>query len=360
MNNKFIPDETVNKLLISSTSRFVGQYESEATLFTHAWAFKSYHSSIASLEEYPSSRNAFIFGFLTEPVEKKAGIIVPDYSYFGRVICAYLSVYYGKRFDSHGLLESNGMFLLPNLQEYNNLCNIKLPIYSSMVRKSFPIPLNLTNFSYIEKLLLDGTINDRLKHTFSTCCKFYLQALQNLENDTELAYINLVTAGEVLSNYYDFNKDEMLDSDLIAYLDQIERSLENGQKISNIFSSRLRSIKKRFVKTICQLVNDDFFDGYEAQDNFGIFRKETFEENIKAAYDLRSKYIHTGVDFGQWVTPFRGSNDVQYGKPVIEDQELSKILFFAPTFMGLERTIRYVLLNFLSINYMKIDTTAKS
>jgi hypothetical protein len=40
------------------------------------------------------------------------------------------------------------------------------------------------------------------------------------------------------------------------------------------------------------------------------------------------------------------NNEVQTGKPVVNDRELSKILEHAPTLVGLERVVRYCLYQF--------------
>jgi len=68
-----------------------------------------------------------------------------------------------------------------------------------------------------------------------------------------------------------------------------------------------------------------------------------------AAYDLRSKYVHTGQPFGSWVRP-RGQTieEVQVGRPVVTSADLAKTLADAPTLVGLERVLRYALLRFAS------------
>ena len=39
MTSKYLPDETINSVLLSSTSRFVGSIENDSILLTHAWDF---------------------------------------------------------------------------------------------------------------------------------------------------------------------------------------------------------------------------------------------------------------------------------------------------------------------------------
>lgn len=53
------------------------------------------------------------------------------------------------------------------------------------------------------------------------------------------------------------------------------------------------------------------------------------------------------MNFGGWVAPRGKDNaEVQSGKPIVEDKEYGRILEWAPTYVGLERTIRYGLLRF--------------
>lgn len=62
------PDETVQKILLSSTSRFVGEYESETLLITHAWQQGVNIST--GMQENPYCRNYYVAVFKTPPIEK--------------------------------------------------------------------------------------------------------------------------------------------------------------------------------------------------------------------------------------------------------------------------------------------------
>ena len=72
-------------------------------------------------------------------------------------------------------------------------------------------------------------------------------------------------------------------------------------------------------------------------------------KSMASAYDLRSRYVHTGVPFGSWISLAMSgdNNEIQVGAPIVkEDKELGKLIGHAPTFVGLERVTRYVLLRF--------------
>lgn len=71
-----------------------------------------------------------------------------------------------------------------------------------------------------------------------------MQALTSAETNTEVAYLHLITAGELISSFFEFEKEEILDHVAIADLQVIKENIENGIEIADRFSSRLTVIKK--------------------------------------------------------------------------------------------------------------------
>ena len=348
-NNKLKPDETVQKILISTTSRMVSEYKNKGIVITHAWP--SVYDSFATFRmfETPLSRSGFIIAFETPPVEKRPGIAIPNYAPTGESICAYLSVLFGKRFDCHGLVEANGHYQIPDLTAYSRICDPELPFNSHEPRNCFPIPLEINQVSLIEKVLFaDSEIDQELLQRLEAICKFYMRALQNVEHNPEVAYLHLITAGEMLSSFFQYSKEEMLDKETLEYLNIIRSEIEEGDKIAKKISDRFTSVKKAFVKSLCSLLDDSFYTASESEKNFVPFVPENIEKNISAAYNLRSKYVHTGVSFGIWIETSRGHSDLQFGKPGVSDSEVVKILEKAPKFVGLERLMRYCILKFMS------------
>lgn len=101
--------------------------------------------------------------------------------------------------------------------------------------------------------------------------------------------------------------------------------------------------------TLCQLVDDPFFTRKEARKEYSVLTAAGFSKAMLCAYDLRSKYVHTGQPFGGWVKPIgQMVEEVQTGKPVVDSADLAKTLANAPTLVGLERVLRYALLRFAS------------
>jgi hypothetical protein len=300
------------------------------------------------MDEGPASRSAYVLVFKTEPAKREVGMPVPNYSPVGDVFASYLSVLYGKRFDHHGLIEGIGYFNVPDFTSFNSLCHPLLPHNSHSPRPDYSIPLNLIEFQRLKPLLRGSSLDQEFVRVFQGASKFYLQALQTFERDPEVAYLDLITAGEILSNAKEYEKDTLLDDSTRELLQKIQDGLPDGAKVRKQIQDKLLLIKKRFVKTIVELVDSTFFERSETKDEIARFKLESFENQIAAAYDLRSRYVHTGTPFGSRVSLRLGgdNSEIQVGEPVVGDKQFGKVLALAPTLIGLERVIRYCLLRF--------------
>lgn len=344
------PDRAVQKVLISSTCRFYGEFETPTLLITHAWSGLSRKGpATESFGEGP--RNAFVCAFETPVEEPAPGVVVPNFAGYGELICACLAVLFGKRFDSHGLLENGGMFLMPDLRVYGQSSARSLPQNTNDSRLDYQVPLNLVEISRVQKLLTGEHQAQKAGRTFAGAAKFYLQALQSIEHDPEVAYLHLITAGEILSNFHDYDKAALLDDDATKILERISAFSPDGPELAEQVAGRLLAIKKRFVRTITDLVDPAFFTRTQSSEPFAAFKEAEFSQKIKAAYDLRSRYVHTGIPFGMWVAnrAIPGA-EVMVGEPGLDDRELAKIIARAPNYTGMERVLRYCLLRFAEAN----------
>ena len=194
------PHPDVQKLLISTTSRFVGQLDFDRIFMGHANPGFADAQAWARMGESAVSRSAFALSFRTPPQDEAApGGVVSTFEHVGETVCAYLAVLYGKRFDYHGSLESSGFFGLPQLSQYATLCRPWLPHNSHAARSDYAVPLDLKEARRILPLL-DSTANPAPASAFRAASKFYLQSPQTVEHDPEVAYLALITAGEILAN----------------------------------------------------------------------------------------------------------------------------------------------------------------
>jgi hypothetical protein len=337
------PDQNLQKMVLSTPAQFVGEFGHDTVLLTHAWALPS------QAPRHGTMRTTLLLAVHTQPDPETPAFLIPDYSHIGEQMAHRMSLLFGKRFDYHGMTEGSGLYRLPDFSTLATLCTPTLPIHSDTVRADWGVPLNLNEVVRLTPLLFDGTLPAAHRQTLDTATKFYAQAVQNFETDPEVAYLHLITAGEILAEAHDYEAEQMLDATTRHYLDRIQSQVPGGDKIAQHFRGRLRSIRRRFVLTLCGLVDDAFFVRKEAQGVYPGLKAAGFRKTMLAAYDLRSKYVHTGQPFGSWVRP-RGQTieEVQVGRPVVTSADLAKTLADAPTLVGLERVLRYALLRFAS------------
>lgn len=342
------PSKTLQTAIISTTSRLIGEYEAENLLIMHASPDFRNASGLARTVEGASSRNAFVCVFQTPPDTTPIGIPHPDYSLLVENLTHLLSVLFGKRFDNHGLLQTLGRFRLPDLSHYTLFARPSFPHNSHSPRVDFQIPLNLEQVSLLTPLLEVNAANNTAFRLFQTAAKFYCLSLRSFEADAEISYLNLITALEILSSMDKRSNNEFLDEVTRKHLITIRQELKDGEKIANLFEARMRQIKKRFVDFILSSITQDFFSRTENLRREGCFDQALFSKTVAAAYDLRSRYVHTGVPFGRFIGIDAGTSnqELRSVSASTEDKELSKILKVAPTLIGLARITRYCLLKF--------------
>jgi len=348
------PDENIHKYLISSTSRFVGEYESADLLITLAWpSSENIGQFYAGQKENPYSRNYFVIVFKTDPIPKKQSIVIPNYDWFAEFVCIYLSILFGKRFDNHGPLETNGSFFLAN----NSGMGVPTRFHNIGVNNHKPrcdlqLPLNLSEFKRLEPLLLNK-VDESVISITNAAGRFYLRSIRLFDTDPEIAFLDLVTCGEIISNYYQYPDEELYDDNILQILNTIEQN--EGPEVANTIKNRLYQVRRKYVTTITKLLNAYFFQNTESTGGFASLKQNDVLERIKASYDLRSRYVHKGIKIGNWLDPQSFLNEVQVGIPVVESTDLAKLLSMTPTWTGMERIMRYCLLRFLHSNGVPID-----
>lgn len=343
------PEEDITKILLSTSSHFVGKYEEDDFILSIAFNRNSRYD--------PHDQEHFIFAVKTPPPDRSPGAIIPDYSAWGDLLSIYLSILYGKRFDNQGLIESVGIFWMPNYLPFGNY-NPNLPFNSQKSRPDLEIPLSLHEIKRIAPLLHEGEVDPRFEHFLMSAGRFYVHALQHAETQPEIAFLDLITCGEILSNFFDYDKEELLDDKMKKDLIRIKEEIKGGGAIVKRIRGRLFIVKRRFIKTILYLLVPYFFQQSEAKESYDRLNQDDISIRIKAAYDLRSYYVHRGVNFGMWIGTqqfSRFNNEIQIGEPVIEDKDLKKILIKSPTFIGMERIMRFCLLRFMHLNGVFID-----
>jgi hypothetical protein len=335
------PDPTIHRLLISATCHLVGEYDDGDVAIYHAWPGMTATSIVGA-----SKRTALVVSFVAPEPQRRPGIVIPNYNHVGDHVGAYLAVLFGKRFDNMGILESHGRFAVPEMGVYSVPHRLDIPHNSDHVRADIPVPLNVAEAKRLHGLFHE-TFDDVATLTkFNAACAFYYLAIGNFEADPEVSYLHLITAGEILAGAVDVADQELLDEQLKAALERVTTALNDGGATARFLRSRLYQVKRRFKLVLGGLLDDAFFERSESRVEYGRLKKDTIDQRLGAAYDLRSKYVHTGESFGNWVSRAIENSEFQSGTPILPDPDFVKILALAPNFIGLERIIRYCLLRF--------------
>jgi len=349
------PKENIHKFLFSTPTRFVGEFSSENLLISHAWPdLMSPYGPRSLLNESPIYRTYFVIVVNIENPKKKS-IIVPNYHPFGDLIAICMSVLFGKRIDHHGLLETQGHFCLPTNTQPTPIGLVNVGPYNHTPRKDLDIELNFEKFKLIEPILLKDN-NDKAVNILIASGSFYLRAIQLIEDQPEMAFVDLVTAGEILSNYFDFTDEELFDDSIKKLINEIHGCHQEPDKAVKLIKSRLFQVRRKYSLTLTSLLNKNFFSKTESPEKLASLSEDKIDQRIKASYDLRSLYVHTGLKFGNWITAlYHHGHETIIGDPVVEDKDYQKLLKLTPTFGGLERIIRYCLLSFIHKHITKID-----
>src|SRR4030042_3172890 len=109
-------------------------------------------------------------------------------------------------------------------------------------------------------LPLVDNIDKTLRDKFILAVRFYHQAIQMIEDETDMAYINLVSAVEVLCQDLDIGKInlEEIDQGLADAVNKIEQPNIKSD-IEKRILSRERFIQKKFIKFIQDHIEESFW-----------------------------------------------------------------------------------------------------
>lgn len=355
-------DNNVHKILISSSARFTGQFRSEFICLDLCFPFGGL-IGLHNLQEHPNNRTFIVVSLIRE---HDGGLVLPNLAEEGDFICSLLSVLYGKEFKSHGLLESNGVYRLPNIENLPNPY-YEYPQYNHNQRIDLNIPLSLSHFELIAPIFHSENQNPnflKFKQLISAALMFYSRSLNIFKTEKELAFLDLITCGEILTNLdsEQYDEETLYDQNLLNMFRQIS-ALENGDSIVRNLKSRLYQVKRKFTYGLINLLNTNFFDNTEVgrerpPSNINL-TPANIEITLKSAYDLRSKYVHTGEKFGSFIMPeSHWFNEKIMFLPIQtrDNSDLVRTLRNAPTFLGLERILRFTLLKSIHQNGISINS----
>jgi hypothetical protein len=341
------PPPYIHRFLLTSSASFVGEYESESFLITPAFPDFSPTNTQAHQHPGPHQRSLILLTLRISPPEHDGSkaIVQPDYQYLANHICILLTVFYGKFIESCGYTERCGLFCVPS-SDFSPQRYFQAPPFSSTPRASTGIYTDLNGCSQLLERFLhlenENPSPDQISLLRSS--SFYHASLRLFASDPILAFTLLLSALEALIPLFTFSEEEIFDPQLISMLNQIAGHVPDSESIVTNLKGRLFQVRKKCSLIAQRSLDTPFFARREAVEEFQTIKADEVEGRVKAAYDLRSMFLHTGRSHGVWVNAFQNQNsEIIVGEPVIEDADLKKLIVKAPTLAGLERIVHYCL-----------------
>ena len=362
------PDPHVIRSLLSTPSRLIGQLETRDLRLQIVFP-TSRVAVQTTFKTGPHSRNYFLLSVRVpdDPSEAFAvpmttlldGEVIYHYDVVGKMLTDLAAIWFGKRFDCHGVVLSDSIPHMPDLSSISPSSHFKLGPYNHEPRSDLGIELNLEELRPILGFLYKRQPERELA-AFWAATRFYARALRAYETDPEVAFFHFVVSLEIIASQLEVPSEDLYDEQTQSDLKAIEQKL--GTKVAARIRSRLYQLRRRVVYAAKHLLNEAFFEGSQAKPPYRLTR-DRLETCVKAVYDLRSRYAHDGAQFGIWFEHQVGgaTTEVQVGHPVLPDsqKELERILADIPTFVGLERLVRFLILRFANLNIQQLHQKLK-
>ena len=358
-------DSSIMRFLISTPSRLVGQLDTPdlylqivfptrrpdlKTWTTAGPHSRSYYLLSINAPDDPSAPESFAVPATTLSNETTVYAL----GAVGEMLTDLASVWFGKRFDYHGAIARDSIAQLPILGSISPVSHYNLAPFNHQPRSDLSIDLNVLALKPILCFLYKRQPEEELS-AFWAATRFYARALRTFENDPEVAFFNFIVALEIIASQIDVPYDDLYDEQARKDLRLVEQGM--GRKLANRVRQRYFQLSRRVVYTAKSLVNETFFAHSQAEPECCRLSRDNLETCVKAAYTLRSKYAHRGVPFGIWLRHAAiPTAEIQIGRPVLPDSQKSyeETLSRIPTFTGLERLVRFVIMRFAHLRIESI------
>jgi hypothetical protein len=285
------------------------------------------------------------FYVLVVPVNETATPGVMAWSSDPDDVASLLSLFFGKRVLHQGPIHLSFGWMLPDLLTLQPNPYHALPFYGGSHASPPVQDPDWQTLSQIEHIfdVLAAKPGQRPAGLVAAA-RCYAESLRLLPIDRELAYVRLVQAIESVASKATFSDLERFahDDELRAHLEWLEGLQDRkGRKVATFMRRRLYQVKRTVWLWLEKHLRLPFFieNGLSP---------DTIQQAIAAAYDLRSLYVHTGLRFGDWIDPVEGRCGNKETVPqgfadICKEKSLRRLLRSCPTYVGLERLVRYTL-----------------
>lgn len=342
------PDPRISRFLLSTPANFIGSFADRGLALDHAFTDDAV-TRHDQLRGGPYARSHFVVSVGHDEWGMQS-VVAPDHSWRARVLADLLAVWYGKRWDFHGTLQAHGVFQYPVVRDDPQRMPGLGPYASKAPRNDLGIALDLRLTGRIASLLYS---DDERINPYLAAARSYAKGVRAFNRDSEEGYLQLVSGLEILAGLLPFTEEEIYDAELRESFALIGVIDDRGPAIVRDLKGRLYQLRARAALAGLRLTTPVFFDGSETEGPHCRLHPANLANSIKAAYDIRSKYLHAGARFGFWIEPHANiRNEASLGgRPVVSDGDWARILSRAPSFLGLERLLRFMLLRYAHLEF---------
>lgn len=328
--------------LISASAPFKHQFESSSLAFTQMTSGIGGANYLAY--DGPFQRYFYALEFSTVHTEKPS---IRKFLYDIGHLLGIFSLFFGKQLRDHGLMNLEGFYSLPNTINLNPNLYFNQPFYGGKHEKPPDHTRDLGDIAKLQPLL------DRLaqpkpvvpKIVFAAKC--YSEALNIFPFDREIAYFRLIQALETAGADSAYTEEQRFghDKQLTSHLEWLDEQADpRASKIAEFIKSRLYQVSRGVWLWVQQRIDGSFY----INERYAL-TSTNLQKSLSSAYALRSQYVHLGVAFGDYIDPVNGrcadfETLPQYMIDLCPTKSLQKVLSMAPSFVGLERLVRYCLL----------------
>lgn len=331
----------VHRFLFSATTGFVGECRVEDATLQLAFPASKQRRSRRRGE---NGVRSIVFSVEIEAPEERPppSIVLHNYEWIAQELSALLCLYYGKLVEYRGYVQ-HGRILMEAADSAVRY-NPELRPFDACQRMPNGPPLNLGESGPLLRTFL-LYLQDESSGFYKFVCaaECYRTALEHMDLRPELSLAMFCSAIESLASEVECTDEELYDDDLQAIFNCVQDSMSIREV--KILKQRLFQIKKRVAKVVKEFLPADFCDRREADLEFGML--ETVDEvvdGVRATYDLRSRFLHTGTRRGLWyISPDRIGSERGVGWPSVGDKDLEKVYRRSLNLVGLERVVGAVL-----------------
>ena len=239
----------------------------------------------------------------------------------------------------------------------------------SVVRMDDQPMLLPKTLGYIDKQIIEGKNNlsdlnewiklaenlDEKKHQkFILAVRLYHQALLIIEDQPDIAYLNLISSIETLSQDYDIGKISLKDiHEKLSNLVEKIKEKELKDEIKQCLIRRERLISRKFIKFILEHISEDFWRGNRGPES-GQIKPEELKNRLRNIYNQRCDTLHSGMPFQpQIFSPPLNNSEIFPAHSIISIDKKWDNKDFIPYPHFFERLVNHVLKNYLKRNQVQ-------